>query len=312
MLKENDIFESLVMRDIIDLMEDTFKLYYNGKASMPSKLYLFTEEGDFRAMPALVNDVSGIKWVSVYPDNNKHNLPTVLATMMLNDAKTGKLLLTMDGVKITTYRTAAVTGLATRYLSKKDSKEAAFIGCGAQTLCQIEAVCSERDIEKIHLYDLNYEASKKLSSEINITSIIHNSIQECVEQADIITTLTPSTKPIIKSEWIKRGAHINAVGADAKGKQEFYPDIFEVCKLIVVDDKKQAFHSGETQHSPPGTRDSMVELKDVIAALNHFSRPGECCRLKKEDTTLFDSTGLAIEDVALANYIYKNFVKDKN
>ena len=312
MLKENDIFESLVMRDIIDLMEDTFKLYYNGKASMPSKLYLFTEEGDFRAMPVLVNDVSGIKWASVYPDNNKHNLPAVLATMILNDAKTGKLLLTMDGVKITTYRTAAVTGLATRYLSKKDSKEAAFIGCGAQTLCQIEAVCSERDIEKIHLYDLNYEASKKLSSEINITSIIHNSIQECVEQADIITTLTPSTKPIIKSEWIKRGAHINAVGADAKGKQEFYPDIFEVCKLIVVDDKEQAFHSGETQHSPLGTRDSMVELKDVIAALNHFSRPEKCCRLKKEDTTLFDSTGLAIEDVALTNYIYKNFVKDEN
>jgi alanine dehydrogenase len=312
------------MRDIIDLMEDTFKLYYNNKASMPSKLYLFTGEGDFRAMPALVNDVSGIKWVSVYPNNNKHNLPTVLATMMLNDAKTGKLLLTMDGVKITTYRTAAVTGLATRYLSRPDSKEAAFIGCGAQTLYQIQAICSERDIEKIHLYDLDHKASERLGSEIDASSLpnasnsccslyvnfrIHNSIQECVEQADIITTLTPSTKPIIKSEWIKRGAHINAVGADAKGKQEFNPDIFEDCKLIVVDDKEQAFHSGETQHSPPGTRDSMVELKDVISALSHFSRPEKCCRLKKEDTTLFDSTGLAIEDVALTNYIYKNFVK---
>ena len=320
MLREDDIFESLIMRDVIDLMEDTFKLYYNGKASMPSKLYLHTKEGDFRAMPAVVGDVSGIKWASVYPNNKQRNLPTVLATMMLNDCNTGKLLLTMDGVKITTYRTAAVTGLATRHLSNPDSKEAAFIGCGAQTSYQIEAICSERDIEKIHLYDLNYETSKKLGSELDIPSVVHNSIQECVEQADVVTTLTTSTKPIIKSEWIKKGAHINAIGADAEGKQEFYPDIFETCKLIVVDDKEQAFHSGETQHSgklrafDSIVRENgllkLVELKDIVA-----DRPGTCCKswsVEKEDITLFDSTGLAIEDVALTNYIYKNFVKDEN
>ena len=319
MLKENDIFDSLIMRDIIDLMEDTFKLYSSGKASMPSKLYLQTKEGDFRAMPAVVGDVSGIKWASVYPNNKQHNLPTVLATMMLNDCKTGRLILTMDGVKITTYRTAAVTGLATRHLSRPDSKEAAFIGCGAQTLYQIQAICSERDIEKIHLYDLDHKASERLGSEIdasslptsNLKSIIHNSVQECIEQADIITTLTPSTKPIIKTEWIKKGTHINAVGADAEGKQEFHPDVFEICKLIVVDDKEQAFHSGETQHSDRTARDSMVELKDIVA-----SAFGPCnCKtwpVFKEDITLFDSTGLAIEDVALANYIYKNFVKDEN
>ena len=138
---------------------------------------------------------------------------------------------------------------------------------------------------------------------------ICDSVEECVQESDILTSLTPSRKPFIMTDWLKPGMHINAIGADAEGKQEFEDNVANVCSTFVVDDRVQAFHSGESQHSE--NKDPMKDLFDIVENKNSRGVNGATgARLEAENNgiSFFDSTGLAIEDVALANYIY-NIIK---
>ena len=198
----------------------------------------------------------------------------------------------MDGMLITSYRTAAVTGLATKYLSREDSQVASFIGCGFQTMYQIEAVLHVRDIQHIKLFDLDKNKCEHLSAIFGDSVAICDTVEECVRNSDILTTLTPSRKPFIDLEWLESGIHLNAIGADAEGKQEFESNLGTVCDICVVDDKAQAFHSGESQHTE--NKDKFINLDQVVRF--GFERPDS-------SISLFDSTGLATEDVAVANYI---------
>ena len=123
------------------------------------------------------------------------------------------------------------------------------------------------------------------------------SIEECVSESDIVTTLTPSRRPFVNLSWIASGTHINAIGADAEGKQEFHDNLADICDICVVDDKEQGFHSGESQHSY--NKERFIDLFDAVQ--NPIKR-------MSHEVSLFDSTGLAIEDVALAGLIYENFI----
>ena len=292
-ISEKDIQSHLSMGHIIGVMEEVFK--HPEKGQMPPKIYLELEgNSDFRAMPAKFGDAVGIKWASIFPDNEKKKRGTnVSATIMLNDIETGYPIALMDGMLITSYRTAAVTGLATKYLSREDSQVASFIGCGFQTMYQIEAVLHVRDIQHIKLFDLDKNKCEHLSAIFGDSVAICDTVEECVRNSDILTTLTPSRKPFIDLEWLESGIHLNAIGADAEGKQEFESNLGTVCDICVVDDKAQAFHSGESQHTE--NKDKFINHDQVVRF--GFERPDS-------SISLFDSTGLATEDVAVANYIY--------
>ena len=300
----------LDMPKVIDLMEHVFANPDLG--DMPPKIYLEMPPNDYRAMPARFDEAVGIKWASIYPDNYSNGYgSSVSATIMLNDIKNGRPIAMMDGMLITSYRTAAVTGLATKYLSRPSSSVAAFIGCGFQTSFQIEAVLSVRDIKTLRLFDLDRSRCEDIAKHFDrrCKVVIYENLEDCVRGTDILTTLTPSREPFIMADWLEPGIHVNGIGADAEGKQEFEDDIINSCSRFVVDDKIQAFHSGESQHSK--NKGPAVDLFHVIKVKSDRGVNGATkARLEAENkgVSFFDSTGLAIEDVALADLVYKNYI----
>jgi alanine dehydrogenase len=295
----NDQVEKLItVPECIDIVERLFKDLDH--TQMPPKIYLNIPNGDFRAMPAIAYNTAGIKWCGVHLDETgTKRKVNIFAKVLINDIDTGKLLCIMDGEALTSIRTAAVTGVATKYLSRFNSRTAAFIGCGNQTRRQIEAVTTVRDIEGIFLYDLDPERAHKLADEFD-NAHVFDDLEGCLRDADIVTTLTPSRKGFIKYEWLKESVLINAVGADAKGKRELDVSVINQVGAIVYDEWEQCSHSGEIQYLLECNR------KPILFSLGEIvGRPLEYNHIDRTMGTLFDATGLAIEDVATARHIYE-------
>jgi len=296
-LNNNDVHELISVDETIGVMEDLFKDL--SECQMPPKVYLDIPNGDFRAMPAIVKNTAGIKWCGVHLNEGRTKRKVnIFAKIIINDVNTGKLLLLMDGEELTAIRTAAVTGVATKYLASGSSEVAAFIGCGNQTKRQIEAVLNVRDIKLVKLYDLDITQTEKMAEHFDI-AVVCDSVKDCVEDADIITSLTPSRVPFLEYGWLKKNSHINAVGADAKGKREMRPSILTGVGVIVYDEWDQCSHSGEIQYlGEVNYNTKMCSLEDIVShkKIDLINRAG---------ITMFDATGLAIEDVATARYIYE-------
>ena len=308
---EESIKSYLEMDNVIGLMEYVFD--NPDLSDMPPKIYLDWGENDFRAMPARFDSAIGIKWAALFPENRINGRgDSVSAIIMLNDPNSGHPIAIMDGMLITSYRTAAVTGLATRYLSRVNSRIAAFVGCGFQTKFQIEAILNVRTINTLKLFDIDVSRCHDLIDQLDTKCdyVICEDLEERVRGSDIVTTLTPSREPLVMSNWLEPGMHINAIGADAQGKQEFENDVADVCSRFVIDDKEQAFHSGESQHSK--NKESMVDLFHIVASKDSRGVNGATGATREAEhkgISFFDSTGLAIEDVALAALVYTNYVQ---
>ena len=297
-LSNDEVAELITVPECIPIIENLFKNLDN--SYMPPKTYLNIPNGDFRAMPAIVDNTAGIKWCGVHMDDTgTKRKVNIFAKVLINDTNTGELLAIMDGETLTAIRTAAVTGVATKYLSRTNSKIAAFVGCGNQTKRQIESVLAVRDIEKIFLYDLDPERADEMAKAFD-NAYVFSDLERCLQQADIITTLTPSRKGFIPFNFINPNAHINAVGADAQGKRELDISILNSISMIVYDEWEQCSHSGEIQYLHNSQRRPVLfSLKEIV---NH---PLSYNNSNRRMSTLFDATGLAIEDVVTARYIYE-------
>ena len=308
-LNNDQVSNLLNIPDCINAIEDLFQEYYKhehcGLIQMPPKVYLDIENGDFRSMPALVKDTAGIKWCGVHLDNTgTKRKVNIFAKVLINDVPTGELLAIMDGEIITATRTAAVTAVATKYISRPDAKIGAFIGCGNQTRSQIEAVLRVRNLEKIHLFDLSKERATSLANRFPDREIcVCNSLEGCLPEADIITTLTPSRKGFVHYDWLKPVVHINAVGADAEGKRELHPSVLKNLDLISYDEWVQCSHSGEIQYSHELSEEQ--RSSQTWCPLSHLV--GGAIDPSEYKQTLFDATGLAIEDVVTARLIYEKY-----
>lgn len=191
---------------------------------MPPKLYLDLPEydGDFRAMPAYVDGSAGIKWVCVFPNNPSRGLPSVVGTIILCEPITGCPVAIMDGTYITGMRTGAAGGVAVKYLARRNSTTVGMIGAGKQAKTQLIAISEVIPrIEEVKVYDqyrdIGLRYAEEMSAKLNIKIVPAKSVGEATE-ADIVIATTPSRKPIIKNNNIRPGTHINAIGADAKGK----------------------------------------------------------------------------------------------
>ncbi|MEO0082861.1 MAG: alanine dehydrogenase [candidate division WOR-3 bacterium] len=310
LLNETDVRKLLTMEDTLKAVEQAFLAKGRHKADMPPKMYLFYKKynGDIRVMPSYLPelDISGVKVVNVHPNNpKKYNLPSVMATILLIEPKNGYPIAVFDGTWITTMRTGAAGGIATKYLSRKNSKVLALIGAGVQADTQLAAIIRVRKIKKVNVYDIQEKTAvdfvKKHKKLYPIEYIVSKSIKECVADADIISTQTPVREPIIKNEWIKPGTHINAMGADAPGKQELDPELLKRSK-IVIDDWEQASHSGEINvplsQGVINKEHIYCEIGDIVAG----TKKG---RIDDKEITIFDSTGLGIQDLTTAAKVYK-------
>ena len=287
-------------KDVIQYMEDVFIDYVYGRAKMIPKVYLTTDKGDFRAMPAQWEDMSGLKWISVYPENHILELPTIYGTLLLNDTLTGHPIISMDCAKLTGYRTAAVSALAAKHLTEhRQVNTFTFIGCGYQSIIHMKMYKSIfPNLTRVKLYDKNFDTALKLKKQIikdyKIECDVYDSISNACLNADVITTLTPSKQGFLGQSHIKHPVHINAIGADAEGKRELERSIWMKCGLI-VDDYEQASHSGEAQY----VKDlPYLTLGDIITGKS---------KSDQNRSTVFDSTGLAIEDIAIGKFIYEQY-----
>lgn len=307
-LNQKEVKELLPLSEIgqvIDCTEKAFLDYGQGKVQMPPKNYLYFKQykGDLRIMSAFATDLdmAGTKIVSVHPENPKKGLPTVIAVIILNDAKTGFPLALMDGTYITGMRTGGAGAVAVKYLARQNAKTLGVVGAGKQAFFQIAAILKVRPIEKVLVCDVSQKNIENLANSLSEIGIKINEAQiEEVSRQDILVTTTPSEKPIIKKEWIMPGTHINAIGADASGKEELDPEILKMAK-VVVDDWAQASHSGEINVS---FNKGIIKKEDIYSSLGKIVNSEKIGRENDQEITVFDSTGLAIQDLFTAHLVY--------
>jgi alanine dehydrogenase len=206
----------------------------------------------------------------------------------------------MEAGEITAYRTAATSAIASKYLARANSNILGLVGAGYQAYTHILALSQFFNFQEIRIFDISPDAIKGLIDSVPDYPVKPYSLEE-VASADIICTLTPSRKPVVKREWIKPGTHINAVGADGKGKQELDPQILKD-SVVVVDDIRQSTSGGEINVP---IAQNLYSAKDVYANLSEIIDGKKKGRTNIELITVFDSTGIALEDIATAKFLYE-------
>jgi len=312
-LAQEEVKSVVDMHSDMQVVERAFRQHGLGKVQMPPKSYLYYKayNGDLRTMPAYLEeeDITGVKIVNVHPGNPMRNLPTVMALIILISPETGAPVAIMDGTYLTDIRTGAAGGIAAKYLARKDSKIIGLVGAGNQARTQLEALCEVFEPETVKINSRTKESCEQFIREMTDFVPCEIRYEDSIEKVcdcDILVTTTPTRKPIVKASWIKEGTHINAIGADAVGKEELDPELL-IRSKIVVDDIVQALHSGEvnvplSKHYI-SENDIHAQLGEVIVGL----KPG---RTSEEEITIFDSTGLAIQDVATAHMVYERAVRE--
>lgn len=288
----------IAMPQVIEAVEAAFIAYGRGEARMPPKVYLEVPDGDFRAMPAYVGGAAGVKWVNVHPQNpTRYGLPTVMALIIYNDPTTGVPLAVLDGTLITRYRTGAAAAVATRALARPDARTLGLVGCGGQAEAHLLALTTVLKPERIYLADRRREAAERLAVRFpDLDCQVVDVERACA--ADVVSTLTPAREPFVRRAWLRPGCHINAMGADAPGKQELETEVLLEARIF-VDDWEQASHSGEI--NVPYSQGKIKSVAGTLPDLLCGRIPG---RRSADEITIFDSTGLALQDLAVARLVY--------
>ena len=294
-----DVRSILTMELAVPAVEIAFAAHGRGEALMPPKVYLPLPryDGDFRAMPAFLDGAAGVKWVNAHPRNpERYQLPTVRGVYILSDPATASPLAVMDATLLTAYRTGAAGAVASKYLAKKSPRTLGLVGAGVQARVLIDAHRVVFGELEILAADVSPEAAQRLAQEKGGRAV---SVEEAAA-ADIVCTSTPSSVPVVRRAWVKDGAHISAMGADGPGKQELEASIL-VDARVLIDDWEQATHSGEVNvplHDGSYARERIAgTLGEVVA--------GKLAGRGDARITVFDSTGLAVQDVALAKVLYE-------
>ncbi len=312
MLTAREVPALIDLRAALRLVRAAFRLHGQGRTQMPAKLYITIPEhdGDLRAMPAYIAAMRacGLKWVNVHPRNRRRGLPTVMATMLLSDPATGFPLAIMDGTYITKLRTGAAGGVAVDVLARRDASTAALIGCGAQAQQQLDALLAVRRIRQVRVWSPvagEAEAFIRRQHQPGVAFTVAPTVRACVADADVLIAITPSRRPLVRRAWVAPGTHINAIGADAPGKEELEPALLAAAR-VVVDDRPQAIHSGEVNVPIRRGRYRAAQIHATLGEILAGRRSG---RRNAREITLFDSTGLAIHDVALARAVYQRALR---
>lgn len=291
---------------LIHAVENSLASFSSGHVIQPvrTSVPLGKHEGFLFSMQAYDKKEEALasKLVTVYPRNKKIGLPSIQATVLHYDVTNGNLLAIMDGEVITCMRTAAASAVATKYLAPKDPKILAILGSGSQARSHYQALSHLFNFEKVHVWNIHQDSANNFVSEIQNggqSAVSFASVEECVKDADVIVTVTMATSPILQKEWVKTGAHINAVGAPVPTWQELSCELMR-SSVVYVDSKEGA----------------LVESGDIIISQAEiYAEIGEVVLGKKDafrsETTVFKSLGMAVEDVAAAKLVYSQFLLKK-
>jgi ornithine cyclodeaminase/alanine dehydrogenase-like protein (mu-crystallin family) len=290
-LNEEQVRQHLRMADLIPAMEKALIDFSAGKVTQPVRPMIQVDPpgGFLGLMPALTPDGLGLKAVTFYPSNAKRGLPTHMATIFLVDPETGTPLAIMDGRLITEMRTAAVSAVATKLLAAPESKILAILGSGVQARSHLEALRLVRQFHEIRVWSPTKEHAKQFAEEIGGTPV---PAEEAVRGADIVVTVTSSKTAVLKGSWLKPGCHVNAIGACRPDWRELDDDA--MTNLLFVDSREGALkESGDVILS--GAK-IYAELGEVLAGK---------VPARANQTTIFKSLGMAVEDIAAAKLVYR-------
>jgi len=315
LLSRRDVESILSMEDAIQAVEGAFKQFALGKVTMPMRTNVTLESyrGQFLTMPGYVGgevEGLGLKVVTVYPENPSRGLPTILATIQLNNPRTGELLAIMDGAYITAVRTGAVSGVATKHLSRKGSSVVGLFGAGVQAEKQLEAVCCVRPIAKVKVFDPLVNLREKFCSEasrkLGVDVVSVSSPMDAVVGCEMLITATTSKTPVFSGRWVEAGAHINAIGAHTSDARELDDDVARKAK-IVVDSRETALREAGDLIIP--IKAGIIGEENIHAELGEILVGSKLGRETDREITLFKSVGLALQDVSTATLVYRKAVE---
>ena len=304
-----DIMEVISMDEAIKLMEAAFSSFSCGKCYVPQR-YISDLPGltmDLFFKPVYSEELGKIAVKILTQKQGVTNpcIPTIVGVVLLLDAKSGEVLSMIDGTYLTALRTGASSGIATKYLARDGAETLAIFGCGAQGVTQLEAVCRVRPIKHVLLYDLNTDAAAKLreqmSEKLDISISVERSLGN-LRKADVICTATGSLSPLFSIDDISRGVHINAIGSFKPQMQEISPRIIQACRLFVDSRESVLKESGDVIKPIKEGVILSTFVRDEIGDLINEESEG---RQSPDEITVFKSVGIAVQDLYVADAIYK-------
>jgi alanine dehydrogenase len=287
--------------EAVEVVRGAFVAYARGEWTMPPKVYTPAyPAGDFRAMPALGAGHAMLKWVTSFPGNPARGLPTVTGLVLLSDAETGLLRAVLDAAAVTALRTGAAAVLAAETLGRPGT--AAVVGAGVNGVATARTFVARG--HRVSVWDVDESraraAAEKLGAEVA-------SSREDALAASLVATVTPGREILFPHESLRPGQHVSLMGADGPGKSEIAPEELARARAF-CDDWEQASHSGDLVHAVEAGlvgRSDVTELGAVLA--------GEAAgRVREDEITVFDSTGLAIQDLAIAIEVVKRYAEAPN
>ena len=296
---------------LIPIIEDAFKSLALGKTTMPPILRLDIEkyhgESDVKAAYIDGLDSYAIKVASGFFNNPNLGLPSSNGLMILLDSKTGMLKsVLLDKGYLTDVRTAIAGAIAAKHLSNPESSNVGIIGAGIQAKMQLEALLLVRNIKTAYIWSRDSKKTntfvKNIKDKINIKIIACESPEQTVNLSEILITCTPSKSPIIKSEWLKKGLHITAMGSDAEMKNELDPKIIKECDYYIPDSQSQTSILGELNHA---IKAGLVSAEKKYNELGSVIINSNLGRRNINDVTVADLTGTGVQDTAIARHTYK-------
>ncbi len=329
-ISQSDTEQLLDMETIIEKVELAYQLKYREEASLWPMIFHEFEPGvadmDIKSGHLLGAGIFGLKLVSWFGPNAQKNLPQLVGTVMVYDASTGAPKAILSAEHITSMRTGAAGAIGAKYLARKDSKTLLMVGTGHQALYQIAATLMVMpELKKVYLYNpRNIENAKNFKNSIaqklkdqflvhykddsakfetyknafNVDFEVVTDIEQATKESDIIITATPSHEPMIMRNWVKPGTHFSCVGADMGGKQEIDTAILAEAR-IYTDDITQSINVGEVENA---YKSGLVKKSDIIAEIGEIIETASKGRVNDTDITVFDSTGIALQDLIAADY----------
>jgi ornithine cyclodeaminase/alanine dehydrogenase-like protein (mu-crystallin family) len=280
--------------EAIERVRDAFVRYATGEWRMPAKVYLEAPPaGDFRAMPALGGGLAILKWVTSFPSNGARGLPVVMGVICVSSAEDGRPLALIDARAVTALRTGAVAAVAAQELASEDARTAGIIGCGLHGAWAARCLAAAEYGPGV-CFDPDPDAAGALAGELGWEAGSREEALAC----DVVTCVTPGAEPVVRAADMRAGLHLSMLGADGPGKAEAEVEVVERA-TVFCDEWEQAAHGGElTGAVAPGRlrRADVTELGEVLTG----RAPG---RPSAEAVTLFDSTGLAIQDLAICHAV---------
>lgn len=310
-LNHDEVEELLPMAECIEVMAEALTALAKKEVHQPLRMVVQPPNaaGLMGLMPAYMGGeraAYGLKAVCIFPENSKIGKDAHQGSVMLFSAKTGELLALMNASAITAIRTAAVSGVATRLLAKEDAEELAIVGSGVQARSHLAAMAAVRPLKRVRVVSRRLENARKFVAEMsphyNFSIEAVGSVESAVRNADLIVTVTTAATPIVQRDWIAEGTHLNVVGSSIPTTREVDTATMAAASLFVDRRESTLNEAGDYLFAAREGAIGPDHIKAEIGELLLESKPG---RTSPKEITLFKSLGLAIEDLASAEYIYR-------